>query len=230
MTSPNFDDRPEGTIIDTIIIHYTGMETAQGALQRLCDPASKVSAHYMIDLDGTTHALVDEDKRAWHAGVSYWRGRTQINNNSIGIELVNRGHEFGYAKFPELQMSALITLCKAIQKRHPIKPELILAHSDIAPTRKIDPGEKFNWKSLAKKHGIGLWPEPEKSDHVRAKLYESSKTLLNDALTEIGYDPDAPLEIKCRAFNLHYAASMDTTLKFDTLAMLAWMKRMTPKP
>ncbi len=130
-----------------IVIHYTGMKMAEDALQRLCNPAAEVSAHYMIDEDGSIYRLVAEDKRAWHAGVSEWDGITDINSVSIGIELVNPGHEFGYREFPPAQMEALAALCKDIVSRHEIKT--VLGHSDVAPSRKQDPGELFDWNWLA---------------------------------------------------------------------------------
>lgn len=158
--SPNFNDR-KANHVDMIIMHYTGMKTAEDALNRMCDPESEVSAHYMIDEDGTVYVLVEEDKRAWHAGVSYWEGRNDINSHSIGIELVNPGHEWGYREFPNIQIQALIELCHDIFKRHPIKPEYVLGHEDVAPTRKQDPGELFPWRELALEHNIGVWPHPK---------------------------------------------------------------------
>jgi N-acetylmuramoyl-L-alanine amidase len=155
--SPNFDDRAAGTPIDILLLHYTGMKSAEAALARLCDPAAKVSAHYCIAEDGTCTRLVDEAKRAWHAGVSAWAGERDINGRSIGIELVNPGHEFGYRPFPEAQMVSLIRLCRDILGRHPIPPERVLGHSDVAPQRKQDPGELFDWPRLAAA-GIGQWP------------------------------------------------------------------------
>ena len=146
--SPNFNDRIGYDAPLMILLHYTGMKTAQEALDRLCDPAAEVSAHYTIDEDGTIYHMVDEDKRAWHAGVSEWKGETDINSASIGIELVNPGHEFGYREFPTAQMEALANLCKDIIARQPI--ETVLGHSDVAPERKQDPGELFDWKWLAK--------------------------------------------------------------------------------
>ena len=145
--SPNHNERPAGKAIDILLIHYTGMRDGDAALQRLCDPAAKVSSHYLIDEDGTIHRLVDESRRAWHAGVGYWAGERDINAVSIGIELVNPGHDNGYRAFPQPQMAALIELGKAILARHPIPPSRVLGHSDIAPTRKIDPGELFDWKA-----------------------------------------------------------------------------------
>ena len=139
--SPNFDDRPADTPIDMVVLHYTGMESAAAALEHLCDPGARVSAHYVIDEDGTIISLVAEDKRAWHAGEAYWRGETDINGRSVGVELVNPGHQFGYRDFPDPQMAALAHLAKEIQTRHSIPPRNIVGHSDISPRRKIDPGE-----------------------------------------------------------------------------------------
>jgi len=155
--SVNHEARPAGAFIDTLVLHYTGMPTAEGALVRLCDPASKVSAHYVIDEDGRVVALVPEERRAWHAGVSFWRGRGDVNSRSIGIELVNPGHEFGYRPFPAVQMAALTDLAQGILARHVIPPRNVVGHSDIAPARKADPGELFDWAALASA-GIGLWP------------------------------------------------------------------------
>ena len=146
--SPNFNDRPDGTKITSIIIHYTGMKTAEAALNRLCDPESKVSAHYTIDVDGTIYTHVAEDKRAWHAGKSEWGTFKNFNDFSIGIELVNRGHDWGYHPFPDRQIDKLITLLKDIYTRHPIDPSQVLGHEVIAPDRKRDPGELFPWDRL----------------------------------------------------------------------------------
>ena len=156
--SPNHDARPAGGPVDMLVLHYTGMRSCAEALARLCDPAAKVSAHYLIDEDGTCVPLVAEDRRAWHAGVSFWRGHADINARSIGIELVNPGHEFGYRPFPEAQMRALIDLCRGILARHPIPPCNVVGHADVAPRRKRDPGDLFDWRRLAAA-GIGLWPE-----------------------------------------------------------------------
>jgi len=155
--SPNHEDR-RGQPVSLLVLHYTGMETGEAAVNWLANPASKVSAHYTIDEDGTVYIQVPEDRRAWHAGVSSWRGVTDVNSASIGIELVNPGHEFGYRPFPDAQMDALIELARGIVGRHPIPPRNIVGHSDVAPGRKQDPGELFDWKRLADA-GIGLWPE-----------------------------------------------------------------------
>ena len=157
--SPNWDCRPaDAGPIDTLVLHYTGMVSAEAALERLTDPAAKVSAHWCIGEDSTIWRLVPEEQRAWHAGLSEWRGRRSVNDFSIGIELVNPGHEYGYRPFPPAQMGALLDLVRAIVARHPIEPRNVVAHSDIAPTRRQDPGELFDWARLAKA-GIGLWPQ-----------------------------------------------------------------------
>ena len=164
LSSPNFDERKAP--IDMLVLHYTGMKTAQEALDRLRDPDAKVSAHYLIDEDGEVYSLVDESKRAWHAGVSSWKEKTDINSRSIGIEIVNPGHEFGYRSFPDKQIQSTIVLSKEIIKHNSILNKNIVGHSDIAPNRKTDPGELFPWKKLAE-NGIGLWTDdfaaPEKS-------------------------------------------------------------------
>ena len=150
--SPNFNDRPDGAIINSIIIHYTGMVDAQSALQRLCDPQSQVSAHFTIDEDGTIYNHIHPEKRAWHAGVSQWGELSNFNDFSIGIELVNPGHEYGYRAFPDVQIDALVELIKTLYTDYPINPELVLGHSDIAPTRKQDPGELFPWERLVQEN------------------------------------------------------------------------------
>lgn len=155
--SPNHDDR-RGLPVSMLVLHYTGMETAEAALERLTDPAAKVSAHYTIDEGGVVYAHVPEDRRAWHAGISFWREITDVNAASIGIELVNPGHEFGYRPFPEAQMAALTDLAHDILARHSIPARNVVGHSDVAPLRKSDPGELFDWRRLAQV-GIGLWPE-----------------------------------------------------------------------
>jgi N-acetylmuramoyl-L-alanine amidase len=155
--SPNWDDRSAEAVVDTLVLHYTGMKSGDEARARMCDPTAKVSAHYMIYEDGETVQLVPENKRAWHAGVSHWRGKDSLNDSSIGIELVNPGHEFGYRPFPAVQMNALVELSQEIVSRHPIPPRNIVGHSDVAPLRKEDPGELFNWLRLAQE-GVGLFP------------------------------------------------------------------------
>lgn len=154
--SPNFDERPAGIEPSVLVLHYTGMESNEDALKRLCDPASLVSAHYFVSEEGKVLALVDEARRAWHAGFSHWRGVDSINDNSIGIELANPGHEFGYREFPESQMSSLEALAADIVSRRGIQPANLVGHSDIAPGRKQDPGELFDWARLAG-IGAGVW-------------------------------------------------------------------------
>ncbi|HXP31029.1 MAG TPA: N-acetylmuramoyl-L-alanine amidase [Stellaceae bacterium] len=154
--SPNHGPRAGG--VDMLVLHYTGMPSAAEALERLCSAEAQVSAHYLIEEDGTVWRLVPEERRAWHAGQSWWRGSEEVNDVSIGIELVNPGHEFGYRAFPEAQMAALEELCRGILARHPIPARNVVGHSDVAPLRKQDPGELFDWARLARA-GIGLWPE-----------------------------------------------------------------------
>lgn len=190
MPSPNHDDRA-GAAIDMLVLHYTGMKTAKAALERLCDASAKVSAHYTVDEDGTVYSLVPEARRAWHAGMSFWAGATDVNLRSIGIELVNPGHEFGYREFPDAQIEALITLCHGILMRHPIPSARVLGHSDVAPARKEDPGELFPWKRLAL-CGVGLWPQGGVGDRGP------------EALTRYGYDPGAPREKAITAFQRHF--------------------------
>lgn len=154
--SPNCNER--ALPISMVVLHYTGMRSADEALARLCDEEAQVSAHYMIAEDGTVTAMVPEEKRAWHAGRSYWRGITDVNSASIGIELVNPGHEFGYRPFPQAQMDALLPLLAEIVKRHDVPRANVVGHSDVAPARKEDPGELFDWDLLAK-HRLAL-PKP----------------------------------------------------------------------
>lgn len=158
--SPNWNERRHGAPPDMVILHYTGMISAAAATERLCDPASRVSSHYLIDREGTIVAMVPEELRAWHAGVSSWHGDADINSRSIGIELDNRGHAHGYHDYPEVQMAALLGLLEGICSRHAIAPGHLLAHSDVAPARKQDPGERFDWRLLARE-GFGLWVPPE---------------------------------------------------------------------
>jgi N-acetylmuramoyl-L-alanine amidase len=157
--SPNHDVRRPGASVDILLLHYTGMTSEKAALARLCDPEAKVSCHWMVAEDGRIVQLVGEHRRAWHAGVSCWAGESDVNSRSIGIEIVNPGHEFGYREFPDAQIAAVTALCREILSRHPIPPQRVLAHSDVAPARKADPGELFAWDVLAKS-GIGHWVEP----------------------------------------------------------------------
>ena len=168
--SPNLDERKDGRRPDMILLHYTGMETGDAALQRLTIAPSKVSSHYVVFEDGRIVQCVPEALRAWHAGVSSWAGESDINSCSIGIEIVNPGHEFGYPDFPLRQIAAVIALCKSIVTRHgPIRADRVLAHSDVAPSRKQDPGEKFPWELLSDS-GIGHWVRPARLDLTGLKL------------------------------------------------------------
>jgi N-acetylmuramoyl-L-alanine amidase len=168
--SPNFDER--SLAISMIVLHYTGMNTADEAIARLRDPEAKVSAHYVIAEDGTILRLVDEAKRAWHAGKSHWRTIDDVNSASIGIEIVNPGHEFGYRPFPEEQIDALIPLMAEIKERYGITRGNVVGHSDIAPTRKQDPGELFPWARLAR---------------LRLALPRPTKNLMDPQWTDAGF-------------------------------------------
>jgi N-acetylmuramoyl-L-alanine amidase len=209
--SPNQDDRG-GTAVDILVLHYTGMRSAEAALTRLCDPAAKVSAHYTIDEDGTVYALVPEERRAWHAGVSCWAGARDINARSIGIELVNPGHEFGYRAFPQAQILSLAALARGILARHPIPAWRVLGHSDVAPARKDDPGELFPWARLAGE-GIGLWP---KSGN------DPGAEVVPDLLARYGYDPEVAGDKVVTAFQRHFRPSrVDGMADAETRTMLS---------
>lgn len=218
--SPNHDARSADTPVDMLVLHYTGMQSGQAALDRLCDAGAKVSSHYCIEEDGTVWRLVPEDRRAWHAGVSSWRGAANVNARSIGIELVNPGHEWGYRPFPEPQMQALVELAQGILARHPIPPRNVVGHSDVAPARKADPGELFDWRRLAGR-GIGLCPralEPPRA------MSESDALGL---LAHIGYDATAAmpghgvLPTLLMAFQRHFRQSqVDGCLDAETAAMI----------
>jgi len=194
--SPNWDARPAGQAVELVVLHYTGMRSAAEALDRLCDAAAKVSAHYLIDEDGTLWSLVAEDARAWHAGRSLWGGRGDVNGRSLGIELVNPGHEWGYRPFPEPQMARLIDLLGELRTRHGLCPSAFLGHSDVAPLRKEDPGELFDWPRLATR-GYGIWPDDGDRPPPAADV--------PGALAAIGYgyldeDPSAVLRAFQRRF------------------------------
>ncbi len=189
--SPNFDNRG-GKPVDILLLHYTGMKTAEEALHRLCDEEARVSSHYFVDEAGVVHRLVEEAERAWHAGLSFWSGDTNVNARSIGIEIVNPGHEWGYVDFPEAQIDAVIELCSAIVGRHDIPPFRVLAHSDVAPARKQDPGERFPWDRLAQA-GIGLWPDEiarglGKRDSGDAAVNSELVRRLNEKFARYGYE------------------------------------------
>lgn len=184
--SPNFGERRGGARVDLVVLHYTAMATCAEALDRLCDPSAEVSAHYLIDRDGTVLSLVDEAVRAWHAGAGTWGGRGDVNSRSLGIELVNSGAE----PFPEPQMAALEDLLAAILHRHGLPPQAVIGHSDMAPDRKGDPGPRFDWRRLARQ-GLAVWPEPGGAGDFAADL------------AAFGY-PDAPPELLLAAFRLRF--------------------------
>jgi N-acetylmuramoyl-L-alanine amidase len=190
LPSPNVDERDAE--VDVLVLHYTGMPTAQSAIDLLCSPVAKVSSHYVVDEDGTVYCLVPEEKRAWHAGISCWRGQRMLNGASVGIEIVNPGHEWGYRPFPAAQMAAVRELCLGILSRHPIPPRNVVAHSDIAPNRKQDPGELFDWKGLAEA-GIGVWTD----EFVAPGNFRAD-------LAVIGYDVSLPERDVTLAFQRHF--------------------------
>lgn len=156
-SSPNHDSRGDPPRIDMLVLHYTGMQSAAAALDRLCDPSARVSAHYVVEENGGIWQLVPEARRAFHAGLSCWEGERDLNFVSIGLEIVNPGHQWGYRPFPEMQLAAVERLCHDICSRHLIPAHRVVGHSDIAPDRKTDPGELFDWPRLAR-NGIGIWP------------------------------------------------------------------------
>ncbi len=213
--SPNHDARPDEGAIDILLLHYTGMASAEAALARLCDPAAKVSAHYMIDEEGKVLRLVPEHRRAWHAGLACWQGAQDINARSIGIELVNPGHEFGYRLFPEAQMAALIELALVLIAKLGIPCQRVLGHSDVAPLRKEDPGELFDWQRLATA-GLGLWP---KGPIERSEMTEDEA---KQRLGEIGYGYlDEDFAAVLRAFQRHFRpAAVTGELDSETAGVL----------
>lgn len=218
--SPNFDARTAPP--DMIVLHYTGMETGEAALARLRDPApgGRVSAHYLVEEDGRVFRLVDEGRRAWHAGLAAWKGETDINGRSVGIEIVNPGHEFGYRDFPRPQVAAVISLVSDIRSRWAIADGDIVGHSDVAPARKQDPGERFPWKRLAEA-GHGLWVEPTPAPgSPLAEGAEGAAVLaLQAGLTRLGYacPPSGTFDAATRdvvtAFQRHWVQS-----RFDGVA------------
>ncbi len=220
--SPNFSARTQDP--DMIIIHYTDMPTAESALERLCDPQAKVSAHYLIAKTGEIYKLVPENKAAHHAGISHWRGRDSLNQYSIGIELDNPGHAAGKLKpFPDVQIEALIALIRDIRTRHKIHDWNIIGHSDVAPDRKKDPGELFDWEGFAK-DGIGMWP----TDSLKHGFPESDDiTETQKLLHTIGYkvpltgNMDAETEFAILAFQRHFCTeSLGKGLDSRTKEML----------
>lgn len=216
--SPNFGERKGDAPVDTLVLHYTDTQSAVDAVDILTDPEKQVSAHYLLDEDGTVYRLVAEEKRAWHAGLSYWRGDRDVNSRSIGIEIQNPGERFGYRAFPEVQMSALITLVQGILGRWPIVPRNVIGHSDVACDRKRDPGHLFDWQGLAAA-GIGLWPEAVAADPAD----------LHAMLSGIGYDPECDRAVE--AFQRHYRPSrIDNMADAETAGLAAGLLRLIAHP
>ena len=233
LPSPNCDDRPAGTPIDVLLLHYTGMKSAWEAIARLRDPKATVSSHYVVDEDGAVFRLVPEQRRAFHAGASFWRGHTELNNRSVGIEIVNPGHEWGYREFPILQVAALCDLCLSILARHPIPQRNVVGHSDVAPDRKQDPGELFDWEQLAM-NGVGLWPHGA-PDLGAGGIVRDAASLrdVRGALAGIGYrvSPegalDPALSTVLRAFQRHWRPEAVTgQADAGTLARLLGVARL----
>jgi len=216
--SPNFDTRKGPP--DTLVLHYTGMPTGEAALARLRDADAKVSSHYLVEEDGRVFRLVPEERRAWHAGLSFWKGRDDLNSASVGIEIVNPGHEFGYRAFPDAQIAAVIALVTDIRSRWTIEDDRIIGHSDVAPERKDDPGELFPWKRLAEA-GHGYWVEPAAApgDPLAEGAEGPGVFALQAGLTRLGYDSapsgkfDAHTTAVVRAFQRHWVQS-----RFDGVA------------
>ncbi|MEZ5925716.1 MAG: N-acetylmuramoyl-L-alanine amidase [Hyphomicrobiaceae bacterium] len=210
--SANCEPRAPSAPLDMLILHYTATDTAEAAIRWLADPASKVSCHYVVDDDGTITRMVAETERAWHAGISYWRGERDINSRSIGIEIQNVGPSGGYPQFPELQMRAVVRLCQDVVERHRIPRENVLAHSDVAPFRKVDPGEKFDWARLARA-GVGLWIDPPPPGHESALGVGSTGPAvaeLTRLLAALGYEItesavfDQSTNTILKAFQMHW--------------------------
>lgn len=214
--SPNHNERPGGhpggRAPDILLLHYTGMQSGAEALDRLCDPDAKVSAHYLIEEDGRVFRLVPEDRRAWHAGVASWAGDSDVNGRSLGIELVNPGHEYGYRDFPEPQMQSLLELAQEICRRHPIPSHRVLGHSDVAPLRKEDPGERFDWPRLAAA-GLGILPQPGRAldaAEARARLAAFGYGFLEEDFAAV-----------LRAFQRHFRpAAVTGELDPETAALI----------
>lgn len=239
--SPNVEARKDGRTPDMILLHYTGMQTGAAALERLCAPASKVSAHYVVFEDGRIVQCVPEDRRAWHAGVASWAGEPDINSCSIGIEIVNPGHEFGYPDFPLRQTAAVISLCRSIlTRRGPLAPDRILAHSDVAPARKQDPGEKFPW-DLLNESGIGHWVRPAPLNLEGPSLQPGEQgevvTRLQRALRGYGYaieetgHYDEATQLVLTAFQRHFRpARVDGIADASTMLTLRALLETRPAP
>ena len=228
--SPNFDERT--LPVSILVLHYTGMETGKAAIQRLCDPSAKVSAHYIVEEDGRILSLVDSQHRAWHAGVSSWRGITDVNSASIGIEIVNGGHDYGLPEFPDLQIDAVIKLSRDLIQKFDIQPGNIVGHSDIAPERKQDPGEKFPWQRLAE-YDVGLWPQSISEDSrilFNAGERDRGVAIVQKGLSHIGYEVavsgqyDPKTVSTVTAFQRRYRPQkIDGSVDVQTLELITWV-------
>src|SRR6202051_4695993 len=213
MPSPNHGERKDGRRPDMILLHYTGMQDAEAALERLQTRSSDVSAHYFVFEDGRIMQLVQESRRAWHAGAAYWGGETDINSCSIGIEIANPGHDHGYPDFSKRQIAAVTALCRSIQTRNTIPPVRVLAHSDVAPARKQDPGEKFPWRTLYDS-GVGHWVKPAPIMNFGQTLSPgdrgSAVVALRKSLIDYGYgleangEYDTAMQDVVTAFQRHF--------------------------
>jgi N-acetylmuramoyl-L-alanine amidase len=228
--SPNHGERKAGVTPDMLVLHYTGMRDQEAAVRNLCTPASEVSAHYVVLEDGHIIQCVPEARRAWHAGQSSWAGETDINSCSIGIEIANPGHDYGYPDYPRRQIAAVTALCRSVFTRYRIPADRVLAHSDIAPTRKRDPGEKFPWKTLHDS-GIGLWvkPAPIVKNGPVYVLGASNPAIreLQEMLARYGYGIelsgrlDAPTYNTLTAFQRHFRpAQVDGVADLSTVETL----------
>tara|TARA_B100001123_G_scaffold446929_1_gene602892 strand:- start:114 stop:851 length:738 start_codon:yes stop_codon:yes gene_type:complete len=227
--SPNFEKKKRSlNLIKFIIIHYTGMQSERESIKRLCNPKFKVSSHFLINQNGKIFRLVDDNRIAWHAGISSWGKYKNLNKNSIGIELVNKGHQFGYTNFSKKQISSLILICRKLIKKYKIKQRNIVGHSDIAPLRKNDPGEKFPWKQLSKKK-IGIWHSCKSNLLKKLRKIRISKkkdkVQFTKKLKKIGYY--FPLNKKLffskaiKAFQRHYRKELiDGVADKECLAIL----------
>ncbi len=230
--SPNFDVRRVPP--DVIVLHYTGMQTGAAALDRLRDPEARVSSHYLVEEDGRVFRLVPEERRAWHAGAGSWKGQDDLNSRSIGVEIVNPGHEFGYRPFPEAQVAAVTALVADIRTRWEIEDSRIIGHSDMAPTRKEDPGELFPWKRLAEA-GHGLWTEPAPAPGAPISEGEEGAGVfaMQAGFTRLGYDCppsgkfDAQTAAVVRAFQRHWRQEkVDGVADGETRARLIALLRL----
>lgn len=233
--SPNFNARRRP--VSMLVLHYTGMDDGEAALARLCEPEAGVSSHYVIDEDGAVTRLVDEDKRAWHAGAGAWRGERDVNSASVGIEIVNGGHCYGLPAFPAPQIEAVIALSRAIIARHAVRPSGVLGHCDLAPERKLDPGERFPWRVLSQA-GVGVWPEGVTGERTvrHGPEHGPGEALagLQERLREIGYaepgrgDYTARTRAVVAAFQRRFRpAAVDGLIDGETANLIEAVARLT---